>query len=1597
MKHTKILIAVVLLFALLLSSCGQAAPQAAETVRRTVKEAPAPAAAGRVELLSAYHEAPAAGTFALPLSAPGQVTPTTVEHNTMFRAKFEGNSVSGRGEVVDGVYRFAADKTDGEAWHVKLECNYPTVAGRDYRVTYRFRSDVAGKVKFGDFQEFDIHEGENSVTGVLIATSGTSYLDLQLGMLPAFTIDFTEIEIEEYADEVDYENALTVPVNFEKESLVWEKHDQGYAPVLTRSRDEVTVDYLATSWDNGVWKSRLYIKTGMIPESSVHYRVTADVTCDQDLPFEVLLNNGEEEKGYGALYGQNAAAGKTMTCESVITGSGEGDELIMQFSLGDAPEGSAVKIGNLHVEKIKDHYSSVLPPLFALDTSVETGKMLYGAIPTSFKNVPLSFSYSGIDTVYSWCADGYVVALDEGASSATLKISQAPESGREGWKAKLCAATGVTPAAGETYKVSFDVSATGDQAKFEVTFDGNAEKDYGAIYEGLSLTAGGTKSVEYTFTPVASCGPLTVQLQLGETNTTAGNNITLSNLSVCPIKNGEAKEVELTGFAYPEAAESSVEPNSFSLEANSGAAASLTGDGSSATATVETPGADWNVKFYAKPGVTLEAGTQYRVSFNVTNASGCKACFKDLSVSGDNAETAYGEETISSDDQTVTKEIQGSGGVMEIMLKIGNVPAGTAVKVSDVKIEKTEGSYSQITLTGFSYPTVTGGSTEPNSFALEANSGAAAEMTGNGSSATATVTTPVADWNVKFYAKPGLELKAGTQYQVSFNVTNASGCKACFKDLSVSGDNAETAYGEETISADNQTVTKMIQGSGGVMEIMLKIGNVPAGTAVTISNVNIKEQQTTPKDKTPGTINYYLEPPASGASATQNVNSVTVDTPTPADEWKIKFYVQPNMALESGKTYQVSFNVTNANGCLVCFKDLSVSGDGAETAYGEERLSSDNQTVTKVIQGSGGVMEIMLKLGKAQPGAVVTVSDVHISELNTAFVDVTLSGFAYPVTTAAEIQEGSFDLEANNGAAASLGGNGSSATATVTTPVADWNVKFYAKPGVTLEAGTQYRVSFNVTNASGCKACFKDLSVSGDSAETAYGEETISSDDQTVTKKIQGSGGVMEIILKIGNVPANTVVKVSDIHIEKYASDGGDVLPESFRYPEMVPGGVTKNSFDLEANSGAEAALTGDGSSATATVIKSGDDWHIKFYAKPGVELETGKSYQVTMQVKNGNSATVSFKNTANGKEDGFGTESITSNDQTITHTIAPTEKGGMEILLKIGNLPAGTAVTVSDIKLKAAESTEGENVIPSFSYDSVGYVSRAADDGYVTLLEQGSSSATLHILQAPASDRNFWNVKFNVKTGFTPEKNKGYRVSYGLTAAKSQSAFEVFYDGNTESAYGAQYAQSLSSGKNSFAYIIYPGESKGELVLQLRCGKTDGTDGNTYTFSNLKIEEVAFRYTQTPEVKKVTTLDTQNGYIEQLDVTRDKATVRIEKTPATGREAWKSKLFVETGVTLNPGQKYRVSMDVRSIIPAPFEVCFNNGGVEKGLGAIFGLISTPAGQHVEYVTYAKEATQLVIQLSLGNCSPPNSIILSNVKVEKAGAIDLVSDTIYTF
>ena len=1500
MKRTKTKIAVALLLSLLLSGCGGTAPQPPAETAEPVEE---PAVSAEMELAPVGFEVPR-------LSAPGaaQTAPVSVK-NTLFRAKFEGSAVAGSGEAVDGVYRFIATETDGEAWHVKLECNYPTVSGRDYRVTYRFRSDVAGKVKFGDFQEFAIREGENSVTGILTATGGTSYLDLQLGMLRPFTIDFTEIEVEEYTDDLTYENALSEPVNFEKETRVYEKHDQGYAPVLARTADGVAIRYVAAAWEPGVWKSRLYVKTGLIPEKGARYRVTVAAACDADMPFEILFNDGDIEKGYGALYGQKLTAGEVTDCEAVISGGGDGEELVLQFSLGEAPEESVVRIGDLHVEKISDRYTSELAADFALDTAVETGRILSSATPVSYQNVPLdNFSYAGTDTVYEGHDDGYVVRLEERAESASLTVAQAPaDAGERGvWKAKLYAATGVTPEAGATYRIRFDLASAADQAEYEACFDGDYENAYGALY-ARSLTAGGTDRVEYVVTPDVSHGPLTIRLQLGKTDTAAGNTVTLSNLSVekltpqyrpagtvsyatektgnvseehsdgvrqtltaadgairldvtearseggvwsskllirtgvvpepgaryrvsttlsatadtgdfellyqnaggaelyggqwglsgggscgsdfvapdgdCgelvlvfqlgntaanntitvtdvqvrKLSSGTGAEVALPGFAYPVAGVESVVKNSFDLETNSGAAAALTGDGSSATATVTTPGDDWHVKLYAKPGLTLEAGQEYTISMDVAGAAGCTACYKNTATG---AEDGFGTEPIGSGTviHTVTPDADGT---LEILLKIGNVPAGTAVTVSNVRIRKTAAGFSPVSLSGFAYPTVTAGSTEKNSFELEANSGAAATLTGDGSSATALVTTPGDDWHVKLYAKPGFALEAGKTYQITMDVTGAAGCTACYKNTATG---AEDGFGTEAIGSG--TVTHVVTAAAsGTLEILLKIGNVPAGTAVTVSGIAIAERTETAEDVLPAPVGYpdsFALESNSGAAATLSGagGSATATVTTPGDDWHVKFYVKPQTLLEAGKTYQVSLHVTNASGCPVCFKNLAT---GAEDGFGIRWIGSADQTVTHTITpDADGMLELLLKIGNVPAGTAVTVSDVEVSELTAEFVPAELSGFAYPVTVAEDVAYNSFDLEANSGAAAVLTGNGTSATATVTTPGDDWHVKLYAKPGVELKAGRTYQISMNVTGAAGCTACYKNTATG---AEDGFGTEPIGT-GAVVHTVTPNADGTLELLLKIGNVPAGTEVTVSDVRIAVYETGDADVTPDGFAYPEMTTGGVLYNSFNLEAINGAAAELTGDGSSATATVTTPGSDWNVKFYVKPGIVLTAGQTYTVTVNVTGAAGCQACFKNMDTGAEEGFGAKTV--GGSSVTQTVTAAESGTLEILLKIGDLPAGSSVTVTGVSVKTrGGEILGDDLATAEPIAAArGGVNFWAHEDYAAALSGDDGSVSLAIGKAPTEGAEAWKVKLFMETGIPLKAGKHYRISADVRAS---------------------------------------------------------------------------------------------------------------------------------------------------------------------------------------------------------------------------------------
>ena len=283
MKRTRLMMTVMLLFALFIASCAR--------VAKSVGDAPA-----------AEEETPAVEVSGyefqdFPANAqPATVTadPVKVVDDTLFHAKFEGDAVSGSGGAVGGKYHFIATQTDGESWHVKLEANYPTVAGRDYSVTYRFTSDVSGKVKFGDFQEFEIKEGENTVTGIFTAKDSTSYLDLQLGMLQPFTIDFTEIEVKEYADEV---RAMRNGGIFDDEEL--EKMMEDFITAHKLKKENISIGFVYTAtgdtWyynpDTWYYPGSMY----KIPLMMLLAEQVSSGMLTQDGPFEGMTVSQYEE------------------------------------------------------------------------------------------------------------------------------------------------------------------------------------------------------------------------------------------------------------------------------------------------------------------------------------------------------------------------------------------------------------------------------------------------------------------------------------------------------------------------------------------------------------------------------------------------------------------------------------------------------------------------------------------------------------------------------------------------------------------------------------------------------------------------------------------------------------------------------------------------------------------------------------------------------------------------------------------------------------------------------------------------------------------------------------------------------------------------------------------------------------------------------------------------------------------------------------------------------------------------------------------------------------------------------------------------------
>ena len=850
-------------------------------------------------------------------------------------------------------------------------------------------------------------------------------------------------------------NVLPRDFSYDTGVNVFEQHDGGYTQSVSADGDSATLNIKsAPKSERKVWNSKLLIRTGFTPKPGQKYLVTYDIEADKDQTEYETCYDGATENAYGAIFGQSLTGGSKTTVSHRFTPKNGHGPLVLRFQLGntDDASGNVIKVSNIQIKAVTS-------------TATDLGDIDYT---------------TGIN-VWEKHGDGLEQSLTTTDTTAKLNVTKERSDGGV-WSSLLFINTGVKPEAGKRYRVISTVASEKAIGDFEVLCDnGGTAEGYGNS-KGLSVDAGGTTTVTTDFTaPESGCNDLTLRYQLG--NSPADNTVTVSDIQVCELSKTKLTEVKLTDFAYPLTTEPGLQKNSFDLWTDDSAEAALTGDGNSSTVTVYKPSDDWHVKLYVQPKYKIEKGETYTVSMDVDNADGHKATFKNANGDG---EEGFGTEEISGGKLTHTFTADQTGD-MEVVLLVGNVNADTAVTVSNFKITKlTEDFFpSEFSTT---YPKVTPGSSDNGSFFLEANEGAQAEMTGDGNSATATVTKPGDDWHVKFYVKPEYEIKEGETYRVSMDVSGANGRWAAFKNRDGEG---EVGFGTEEISGGKLTHT-FTANQTGTMEVLLKIGNVDAGTKVKVSNVKIEKLVDKDKDITPGSINYWLEPPAGGADATRDGQSITVDESTGVD-WHIKFYVQPGIELQEGKSYKVSMDVSGADGCNVAFKNLAVEG---EEGFGTGTVSSGKLTHT-ITAGKTGKLEVILKLGNLASGTKVTVSNVKITEATKDYDAVELSGFKYPLVVPESVEPGTFFLETNEGAEAKLSGDGSSyATATVTKPGDDWHVKLYVQPGLTIENGKQYKVSMDVSGADGRWAAFKNRDGSG---EEGFGTEEISDGKLTHT------------------------------------------------------------------------------------------------------------------------------------------------------------------------------------------------------------------------------------------------------------------------------------------------------------------------------------------------------------------------------------------------------------------------------------------------------------------------------------------------------------------
>ena len=479
-------------------------------------------------------------------------------------------------------------KSDNEAWHIKFAGEIPTKKA-DYEITYEFNSNVDGNVTFEAYdcnanKTVLIHEGRNKVTfkftGVEKEKQGFC---LQLGALPTdFEIGFVNVEIVESVGEDVWEN-LTKNFKFNSENVCSSVFDNNSTGTLTTTEDEATLNITRGSDENGVWQTKLFVKSGIDLKKDTKYRISVDVEAEKAIDkFEVCYNQGDVEKDVAALYSQSVLANTKKTIEVTVTPDANKDNLVLLFQLGEQntpKDSNVIKVSNLRVEKI----------VLEDEVIVENHEFTSSNISSHF--------WSESEGTFEASSDGKkaVMNITKGTTNPNCWEIWAVL----GLKDKL--------EGGKKYKISVDVKSsitTPEDKSYEAvlrTF--NQENTNGGAY-GIKFVAGETTKVEFETTFNEDLVNPAINFQIGAIQEAAV--LEFSNVSVVAL--GGSKETTTQSYTFT--------PVGFGAYNDPQTAEGYlyTEDGKLVYEMTKIGLTDWHNKMYI-PRLTLEAEKIYTMQF----------------------------------------------------------------------------------------------------------------------------------------------------------------------------------------------------------------------------------------------------------------------------------------------------------------------------------------------------------------------------------------------------------------------------------------------------------------------------------------------------------------------------------------------------------------------------------------------------------------------------------------------------------------------------------------------------------------------------------------------------------------------------------------------------------------------------------------------------------------------------------------------------------------------------------------------------------------------------------------------------------------------